>query len=56
METLVPLRTMIEVLTEELARADERFATIAAEIRCHPTHDVARDRIDHGERVRHGVG
>ena len=30
-ETLAPLRAMIEVLTEELARADERFATLAAE-------------------------
>jgi transposase len=29
-ETLGPLRTMIKVLTEELARADERFTTIAA--------------------------
>jgi transposase len=31
METLGPLQTMIKVLTEELARADERFATIAAD-------------------------
>jgi transposase len=30
-ETLAPLRAMIEVVTEELARADERFATLAAE-------------------------
>jgi transposase len=30
-ETLGPLRTMIKVLTEELARADERFTTIAAD-------------------------
>lgn len=31
LETLGPLRTMIKVLTEELARADERFTTIAAD-------------------------
>jgi transposase len=30
-ETLAPLGAMIEVLTEERARADERFATVAAE-------------------------
>ena len=36
-ETLSPLRTMITVLTEALAQADERFATIAA-----ANPDVAR--------------
>ena len=56
-KTLAPLQTMIEVLTEELARADETFATIAAQ-------DPVVARLttlpgigsDHGDRVCRGVG
>ena len=50
--TLVPLRSIIEVLDDELASADDQFAAlVAADTHREAAHDHAEHRSDYRNRL-----